>query len=197
MEDLTVKSVDVFGDTIIAVKDNEGNIWAGVSHFCNALGMSRVQKDTQVDKIREDKTLGKGYRKFPVGVFDPNNEAVGIRLDFMPIWLAKISITKRMEKEHPELADKLLQYQLKAKDILADAFLTNRESAPAQICNPSEIQLGELASYLKIMDRVANRQNLASYKIAENFKKVSEQFGVELTEDFVRVPEYEQLFLDV
>lgn len=62
-----------------------------------------------------------------------------------------------------------------------------------QVCSPSEIPLGELASFLKIMDRVAHRQNLAPHKIAENFKKVSAQFGVELTEDFVRVQEYEQL----
>lgn len=59
--------------------------------------------------------------------------------------------------------------------------------------SPSEIPLGELASYLKAMDRVAHRQNLAPYKIAENFKKVSAQFGVELTEDFVKEPEFEQL----
>lgn len=39
------------------------------------------------------------------------------------------------------------------------------------IINPSEISLGELASYLKIMDKVAVRQNLAPHKIAENFKK--------------------------
>lgn len=59
--------------------------------------------------------------------------------------------------------------------------------------SPSEIPLGELASYLKIMDRIAHRQKLSPYRIAANFKKVSEQFGVELTEDFVKVPEYEQL----
>lgn len=62
--------------------------------------------------------------------------------------------------------------------------------------NPSEICLGELARYLAVMDRVANRQNLAPYKIAANFKKVSAQFGVELTEDFVKVPEFEQLTIE-
>lgn len=62
--------------------------------------------------------------------------------------------------------------------------------------SPSEIPLGELASFLKIMDRVAHRQNLAPHKIAENFKKVSAQFGVELTEDFVKAPEYEQLTIE-
>lgn len=63
--------------------------------------------------------------------------------------------------------------------------------------SPSEIPLGELASFLKIMDRVAHRQNLSPHKIAENFKKVSEQFGVELTEDFVKVPEYEQMSFEL
>ena len=89
-----------------------------------------------------------------------------------------------------------MQYQLKAKDILADAFLPKAHIEPTTT-SPSEIPLGELASYLKIMDRIAHRQNLSPHRIAANFKKVSEQFGVELTEDFVKVPEYEQLTFEV
>lgn len=195
MEDLTVKNVDVFGDTIIAAQDREGNIWAGVSYFCNALGMNKKQKDWQTEKVQSDKILSRGAGKFGAGVFDPNNETIALRIDFVPLWLTKISVTKQMEKSHPELAEKLLQYQLKAKDILADAFLPNRKTEPENI-GSSEIPLGELASYLKAMDRVAYRQNLAPYKIAENFKKVSEQFGVELTEDFVKTPDYEQLTIE-
>lgn len=129
MNDLVVKTVDVLGDTIIAAKDNKGQVWAGVSYFCKALGMNNIQKDTQVDKVKTDKILNKGYRKFPVGIFDQSNETIAIRLDFIPIWLAKISITERMEKEHPELAEKLLDYQLKAKDILAAAFMPKQENA--------------------------------------------------------------------
>lgn len=130
MNDMIVKSVDLMGDTVMAARDSDGNIWAGVSYFCKALGMNNVQKDTQVDKVKTDKTLNKGYRKFPVGVFDQNNETIAIRLDFIPIWLAKISITKRMEQDHPELADKLLEYQLKAKDILAEAFMPKQNDFP-------------------------------------------------------------------
>lgn len=69
------------------------------------------------------------------------------------------------------------------------------ENQIAVSVSPAEIPLGELASYLKIMDKIAFRQNLAPHKIAANFKKVSAQLGVELTEDFVKVPEYEQLSL--
>jgi len=63
--------------------------------------------------------------------------------------------------------------------------------------NPMEIPIGEVASYLKAMDRVAVRQNLAPYKIAANFKRVSEQFGILLSDDFVKVPEYEQLEIEL
>ena len=63
--------------------------------------------------------------------------------------------------------------------------------------NPTEIPIGEVASYLKAMDRVAVRQSLAPHKIAENFKKVSEQFGIQLTDDFVNVPTYEQITFDI
>ena len=46
-----------------------------------------------------------------------------LKLDYVPLWLAKIAITPRMERETPELAARLEQYQLKAKDVLAAAFL--------------------------------------------------------------------------
>lgn len=138
MNDMIVKSVDLMGDTVMAAQDSEGNIWAGVSYFCNALGMNKKQKDWQTEKVQSDKILSRGAGKFRAGVFDPNNETIALRLDFVPLWLTKISVTKQMEKSHPELADKLLDYQLKAKDILAEAFLPKQE-VPNTI--PGQIQL--------------------------------------------------------
>lgn len=62
--------------------------------------------------------------------------------------------------------------------------------------NPAEIPIGEVASYLKAIDRAAVRQNTPPYKIMEAFMMVSEQFGIRLPDDFVKVPEYEQMTLD-
>ncbi len=75
MNNLFVKSVNMFGDTIMAAQDNEGNIWAGVSYFCNALGMSKGQKDKQVQNVQTDEVLRRGASKLETGVFDQNNEA--------------------------------------------------------------------------------------------------------------------------
>lgn len=53
--------------------------------------------------------------------------------------------------------------------------------------------LGEVASYTKEMDRRMERQGSAPWKICQAFQMVSEQFGIQLPEDFVKIPEYEQM----
>lgn len=55
--------------------------------------------------------------------------------------------------------------------------------------------LGEVASYTKEMDRRLEKQGTEPWKICEAFKKVSEQFGIKLPDDFVKIPEYEQMSL--
>lgn len=130
MNDLVVKNVDLMGDNVLAAKDSDGVIWVGVSYICKGLGMNKGHKDRQVTNVQKDETLKRGCCKFEAGVFDVANETVALRLDFIPMWLAKISITDKMQKEHPELAEKLLNYQLKAKDILAEAFMPKQNTMP-------------------------------------------------------------------
>lgn len=126
MSKLIVKPVDFFGDSLIVVKDQTGKIYTGVSHICKGIGFSKSQKDTQVQNIQNDVVLNKGCLKFQAGVIDPHNDALAIELDFLPLWLAKISITPKMQEEQPGVTKKLVNYQLKAKDVLAQAFIHNK-----------------------------------------------------------------------
>ncbi len=50
------------GAELMAAKDEEGQIWAGVSYICKGIGLSKTQKkkDTQVEKIQRDRVLEKG-----------------------------------------------------------------------------------------------------------------------------------------
>lgn len=129
MDNLVVKSVDMMGDTVMAAKDKDGNIWAGVNYFCKALGMSKGQRDRQVQNVQTDETLKRGASKLEAGAFDKDNETVVLKIEYVPLWLIKITITEKTKKAHPELADKLLEYQLKAKDILAAALLPQQENS--------------------------------------------------------------------
>ena len=177
MENLMVKPVDVLGRQVMAVKDEKGNIFAGVSYFCNALGMSRGQKNRQVANIQKDETLKRGCIKLGAGVLDEGNEAVALRIDFIPIWLAKVSITDRTKHENPELADKLLEYQLKAKDILAAAFLP-KQSMPRTSMELLELHYQALKEVNKKVGNVSDEVQEVK-KDLEQFKQDMPVLGIE------------------
>lgn len=193
-DELVVKEVEFMGDTLMAAKDRHGNIWAGVSYFCRGLGFSKNERDSQVKKVQSDVTLSRGCVKFPAGVFDTDNDTVALSLDFVPLWLAKIAITKSMRENNPDLVEKLITYQLKAKDVLAEAFLPQYQNS-SKGYETKATSLGEVASFNKEMDKRMEKQGSAPWKICEAFKMVSEQFGVRLPDDFVKNPEYEQMEL--
>lgn len=123
MNDLAVRTVDFMGNGLLAAKDSDGIIWAGVNSFCRGIGLNKNERDRQVKNIQSDEVLKRGCVKFDAGFFEPNNETLALQLDYVPLWLAKISITPNMKENNPKLVDRLVKYQLKAKDVLAEAFL--------------------------------------------------------------------------
>lgn len=49
-----------------------------------------------------------------------------------------------------------------------------------------------VAELVRVTDRVMTKQGSAPHKIAMAFKMICEQFGIQLPDDFVKVPTYEQ-----
>ena len=120
-------------------------MWAGVRWLCEGLGLSRGQMDNESAKIKEDVVLGEGARNLVLPTRGGKQEVLCLRHDFVPLWIAKITVTPSMKENNPELVDKLVQYQLKAKDVLAEAFLPKedyqRHLTPEEMLR---IQLGML-----------------------------------------------------
>lgn len=139
MNDLIVKSVDVMGDSIMAAKDKDGVIWVGIRWMCQGMGMTDGHYKRQIKNIQKDLLLKNSGSNLILNKGSGERETFCLKLDYLPIWLAKISITPKIQQEHPELAEKLLNYQLRAKDILAEAFLPKQSSVPQTI--PEQIQL--------------------------------------------------------
>ena len=52
---------------------------------------------------------------------------------------------------------------------------------------------GEVANLLKVLSNRMDKQGIAPYKSAEVVNMVCEQYGIKLPDDFVKVPEYEQI----
>ncbi len=127
-----IKTVPFMGQNLMAAKAEDGTIYAGVSYICNGMGMNKNEKDRQIKNVQSDDVLCGGCVKFDAGVFDPNNPTIALKLEYLPLWLAKISITPTMKAANPQLAERLVQYQLKAKDALAAAFLPKRPNTMAE-----------------------------------------------------------------
>lgn len=130
MNELVVKSVDVLGNQVMAAKDHSGVIWVGIRWMCQGMGMSDGQYKRQITNIQKDLLLKSSGANLNLNKGSGEREVFCLKLDYLPIWLAKISITPTIQKNHPELANKLLEYQLKAKDILAEAFMPNQNTMP-------------------------------------------------------------------
>ncbi|RJW38682.1 hypothetical protein DXC92_19000 [Clostridiales bacterium TF09-2AC] len=127
MNDLVVKKVDLCGDVIMAAQDKDGQVWAGVKWLCDGLGLTEDQMRNERKKISKDVVLSKGGSNLTLPTKGGKQEVLCLRHDFVPLWIAKITVTPSMKENNPELVDKLVQYQLKAKDILAEAFLPKKK----------------------------------------------------------------------
>ena len=130
MTGLAVKDVQFNGATLRAAQDTENIIWVGVAWVCQGLGLSEGQMKNERKKIQTDEVLSQGTKFHPLGSGNSDSEVLCLKLDFLPLWLAKIHVTPKMRRDNPQLADKLNTYQIKAKDVLAAAFLNKNALAP-------------------------------------------------------------------
>lgn len=191
MNELTIKNVDFLGDTLVAAQDRDGNIWAAVKWMCDGIGLTEGQRQRQTTNIKEDIVLKKGVANLQLPTNGGNQEVLCLQLSFIPLWLAKISITPAMQSNNPRLVEKLIEYQLKAKDVLAAAFLPTYNTTYQY---PVSAATGAAAAELgRVTERIMKAQGSAPYKIAAAFQLELQQLGLELPADFVEIPVYQQL----
>ncbi|MET3209775.1 UNVERIFIED_CONTAM: anti-repressor protein [Paenibacillus sp. PvR008] len=119
------KLVEFNGSELLGIKANDGKIYVGVRWVCEGVGLSPDQTKNERRKINNDIVLSKGGLNLALPTNGGIQEILVLDIDFLPLWLAKITITPNMQKNQPEVASKLIQYQLKAKNVLAEAFIHN------------------------------------------------------------------------
>jgi len=124
LKGLELMEVNFDGDLIMVVRVKEtGKIYAGINWITQALGLTKGQHDNEVKKAKKDFVISKGTSNLTLPTKGGNQNAFAIELDFLPLWLAKISITPDMITNKIEAVNKLIDYQTRAKDVLAQAFL--------------------------------------------------------------------------
>lgn len=147
MNGLAVKDIEFNGAILRAAQDAVGKIWVGVRWICQGMGFDENRIDNERKKMQKDIVVSKGVKFYSLGQDRAKSDVLCIDLDYLPLWLAKISITPTMQKENPDLVQKLITYQLKAKDVLAEAFLPKKEEIVPTQPNTIQLQLPNLPDY--------------------------------------------------
>lgn len=193
-QELEIKKVPFMGTELMAARDADGQIWAGVRWMCDGIGLSDGQSKSERLKIQKDTALSKGGRNFVLPTKGGNQETLCLKLDFVPLWLAKISITPTMEQETPELAERLMEYQLKAKDALAAAFLPKQYQQTTSHAYPHKSSsVGEIQKLMHELRMIMKDNSQPSEKIAEMAQTLCDQFEINLPPDFVKRNPFEQI----
>lgn len=139
------KLVPFNGAELLGVKASDGMIYVGVRWVCEGLGLREGQRNNQLTKVQTDLVLKQGVRKFILPTKSGEQEVITIQLDYFLLWVARISpnILEGSAQEN------LIEYQLKAKDVLAAAFLP-------QAYNSFEKLSPELRAIFVIDEKIQN-----------------------------------------
>ncbi len=123
------RTVDFYGDELLAVRAGDGHVYVSLRHLCEALGLAR---QGQVRRIRDDKILSEGYQggnvllpPSPDGRGGGTQKAGMLRVDLVPLWLSGVRAQAAKEKIRP----KLERFQREAAKVLWEAFQEGRLTA--------------------------------------------------------------------
>lgn len=64
MNEVETKEIPFYGDTLLGVKDEDGEVWLAIRSTCIQLGFNERRARAQREKIQADKVLSKGGRNF-------------------------------------------------------------------------------------------------------------------------------------
>lgn len=125
---LQVTNFNFYGDELIALKDNAtGEIYTSINSVLRGIGFNTDRQiQYQRDKWLKDRSISKGVSKFVIPTKSGNQDTNCISTKKLPLALAKINITKRLEKDYPHIAGKLELYQDKCADVLASVFIDSK-----------------------------------------------------------------------
>ena len=114
------KTVDFYGDTLVAVRAGDGTVYVPVRPICDVLG---IDWNGQRRRINRDAVLAQEARGVDVTSTPGGRQSmVCLPLDYISGFLFGINA----ERVKPEVRERLVQYQRECYRVLAEAFTEGR-----------------------------------------------------------------------
>ncbi|MCD3322064.1 hypothetical protein G8V19_16705 [Clostridium botulinum D/C] len=128
-KNLETKLIDFEGDKLLGVRTEDGKIFLGVKKACMDIGLSENQARNEIKKIQSNLLFIRHKSAINLSVkFDTQyRETILLEEKDIPIWLAQITLTPKMQKEKPQTIEKILLYQDKCAKVLHEAFMSTEK----------------------------------------------------------------------
>jgi len=172
-----IKEVEFENSKLIVLKEiDSDNLYVGINYICCAIG---VNFDTQWKKIQEDEVLARGVGSHPLPTSSGTHVSKTLHIDFLPLWLAGINTKLVREDVKP----KLIEFKLKVKDVLSNAF--NKKD----ISEMSSLEV--LKEYQRMVAiAIEKEEKIIELKLIISEKdKILEKYKLEFDEGLVFVSE--------
>jgi len=121
MNEIEIKQVTFHDEELLVIKDFKiGKVYVPIKIVCQTLGFTNGQCHHQNQKVKDDEVLKKGVREIIYPTMGGIQQLLSIDVEFLPLWMAKIN---PKTVKNGKAKRKLIEYQLRAKDVLMSAFL--------------------------------------------------------------------------
>ncbi len=149
----------VFEDAeIIAVRADDGLIYASLPHLCRALGLEVASQEERID---EHAVLTEGLCDFDLAIGQRVLTTACLKSNLVALWLALVPV-KRLK---PEKQERVLLFQRKVADVLDRLFGPGpASSTEAAALVPAAPQEAAYAEGLAIARMASEQAQLASHK---------------------------------
>lgn len=174
---LQVTDFNFYGDNLIALKDNTtGKIYTAINSVLRGIGFKDEQVRYQRSKWIKDKTLSKGVLKFNIPTNGGYQLTECISVHKLPLGLAKINITKRLERDYPNITEKLELYQDKCADVLASVFI-DRKTVSDMNMQPIAETLNAITNTLTTLTQAMNSMQQEINEIKKSQQKSKRRYS--------------------
>ena len=181
--------VDFYGDQVIAIKEPNDEIYVVINNILKNVGFV----DQKIDNVRrtwaKDMVLSEGIKILTVLTKGGMQQTTCINIKYFPLALASISITPTMQREQPEIVEKLVRYKLECAGILYKYFFGAKEEVEAVVSKTDDdpVTREEFALFFKYTNDMfvefLNTLNKRDKELGEYFKSAIDLLGKSIVYD--------------
>jgi len=152
---LQPRIIPFYGDELVAVRQDDGQIFVLFARLCDNLGLRRY---SQARRVQNHAVLSEGFTTLTTETEGGPQAGQCLRLDLLPLWLSGVQAGKVKN----DIKEKLIRYQREAASVLWQAFkpeiVVGEEQPLTTESSQAIAQLEQVIEQSRAMQRMAEEQ---------------------------------------